>query len=552
MDKDVHASDSATNPLPRRTFLRRTLTAGLLAGFDGFAEAALPATPIPRLDKGVPFHWDQLISRARTLASAPFQAESNATVINRWIDSLHAVHPKGIHMIPQAFLGTRNSAPFLIEGLYPDNQQRKAVSVFLVENGEARQWIFRGNQFDYGDAAVAANAPQNLFYGGIAIWLPGAKAPFLRFDGIGQYAAAVIPGQFDTEAAFVDINPAVRPTRGENKQTLRTRAIYLHVPSDRWSPLEMSLLIDSVQLSGAIHLRWVRLPDGSLRSDHHHIWFIRDRLAQLGLAPQHTPIPREEGLLRCNRLYMPTTKRAAARAVCMLDERRQQIWRPLANQGRTTLTVFDTRMPVGYGLLHRFNPAATDSRPLSPENMQTQCWTVPGPGWPRGNLELIEADTTPTHNSGTATARRATLAWVPERARASLAQQQRPLAISFRQIWSLEPDRFLTTMLQVTDSRMRCDGNQRDYQLLVEIDFMGGLFSRDPDAIKIQPQVHSTRGTLDGTQLDLGRADNGEAITTLRFTLTANGPEPIGLRAGLRHDKHNISEIWLFTYLPGL
>lgn len=562
MDKDVRDDDQINQPtdLRRRAFLRQTVGAALLTEAGRQAQASR-FNPLPRLDKPVPFHWDQLISRAKTLASADYQVESNATVINRWIDSLHAVHPQGIHMIPSAYLGSRDQAPFLIEGLYPDNQTRKSVAIFLVENGQARQWIFRGNQFAYGNAAVATNAPQNLFYGGAAVWLPGEKAPFLRLDGIGQYAAAVIPGQFDTNAGIVHINPAVRNALSGN-DSLRTRAIYLHLPKDRWSPIEVSLLVDSIPLSGAIHMRWQRAPDGSLTAEHHHIWFIRDPLVQIGLAPQHAAIPVSESL-GCVRMLTPSIEQKATYAACLLDEDRQQIWRPLGANRQSTLTVFDTRMPVGFGLLHRFNRAAADTEPFSPSNRHTQCWTVPGFGWPKGNLELIETDgsqpkrhKTAGHGNldtrqDTGTKRKGFLCWVPELPRQS-PNEQRPLAVSFHQHWRLDMGQYLTVLLQTMDSRMRCSGNQREYQLEIEIDFGEGRLSRDPAAIRIEPRIHASRGQVGDTDIVIKGAQNGLSIVRLRFQLTANGPEPIALRAQLQHDKANISEIWLFTYLPGL
>ncbi len=543
----------------RRHFLRQAAGLGVLASTASPLLGAAPSglSPIPRLDKPFEYHWDQLISRARTLASAPFQPESNATVITQWIDSLHAVHPQGIRMIPQAFLGKQNQAPFQIEGLYPDNHQRKSVAVYLVEDGRARQWIFRGNQFRYGDAAVATNAPQNLFYGGIAVWLPGDDSPFLRFDGVGQYQAASIPGQFDILAQVVEVNPALsRPGRQHGGSALRTRAIFLNVPKDRWSPLEVDLLIDSPKLSGAIHMQWTRDPDGQLHVRQQQVWFARDPLIQLGLAPQSLTVPTAQGL-GCR----PEGLRAlpsASWGVRLLDDRNQGLWRPVASGSQTTLTVFETEQPKGgFGLQYRPNPEYPESEPFAPANMHTQCWTVPGPGWPGGNLELIEsrsAESKSVRSSTVAKQRSASLCWAvntPVDAR----QQQRPVALTFEQHWALNHNqRALTDKLHVVTSELDCTGSQRAFRVQVVIDFTGGIYCRDLGAFDLASKIHTSRGTVGGESLQLlpSQAPDGEAIAQLRFYVEASGPEPLALRAQILQGKETASEIWLFTYLPGI
>ena len=542
----------------RRRFLRQGVAAFFLLG----PARPLRAGPVPRLEKGVPYHWNALVDRARVLASVPFASQAAAPPIHQWIERLHAHHPGGIHMIEQAFLGAANDAPFRVEGLYPDNRQRKATALYLVDEGKAHQWIFRGNQFDYGDAAVATNAPQNLFYGGMALWLPGDKAPFAIFDGKGMFSVAVVPGEFNARSAIVEINPTLPNAR----DTLRTRAIYIHKPLQRWAPLVVDVLLDSAELTGAVRMSIVRDPDGKTRVHHDQSWFVRDALTQLGLAPQFvrpvSSLACTTSMAMAQRLQRAMQPRPINSGVCLVDDKHQQIWRPLSIAKQSTLTVFDTRKPLGFGVLRRIADSA-NSPLFSPARRETFCWTVPQGTWPDGHLQLIEAPESDdsyrsSHPSrpfraSAAPAAHAHLVWVPTTEVMNTAGTA--LNVRYRQDWMLDVESELTSKLQVCDSRFECHGDGRSRQLRVTVFFSGGMLARrgsedEPDN-GLQARVHAGRGDMTDPEIRMLRSD-GDLVARLSFNVLTTGPEPVGLRAQLTQAGSTVSEIWLFTYLPSV
>ena len=195
--------------------------------------------------------------------------------------------------------------------------------------------------------------------------------------------------------------------------------------------------------------------------------------------------------------------------------------------------------------------------PLHQHTCTRNAGPVPGPGWPGGNLELIESQSTKPRlmrsSTGTQT-RSASICWAvntPDETR----QQQRPVALTFEQHWALNHnDQALTDKLHVVSSELDCTGSQRSFRVQVVIDFTGGAYCRDLDAFNLASKIHTTRGTVGGESLQSlpSTAADGEAIARLRFYVEASGPEPLAMRAQIQQGKETASEIWLFTYLPGI
>jgi glucans biosynthesis protein len=463
---------------------RRALVASLLA-----ASAAAPhkasAQNQPNSDTPPRFNFEDVIRRARDLATAPF--DPAPPELPQALNKLDFDAWRDIRFRPdKAFLAS-NGSLFRLQLFHLGHLFKRPVTVNTIRDGIPTPIPYAGNIFDYGRTKFDKPLPVNVGFAGFRLHYPlndpkvfdeviaFLGASYFRFLGRNQ--------RYGISARGLAIGAGT-----EMEQFPFFREFWVETPEPNAMHVTIYALLDGEAATAAY--RFDLQPGQESVLDVTVNIFPRQNGLKFGFAPLTSMFFIGENDHRVSGDFRPELHDSDG--LLIQSGGGEWIWRPLHNPARPEISAFLDRDIRGFGLLQRDRnfdhyqdlDLAYEARP--------SYWVEPQGNWGEGHVELVELPTSDETNDNIV------VSWVPK----DMPEQGKPLSFSYRIISSLNLARlspngrtvntYQTTAEALGSPQPVTPGTRRFI-----IDFAGGdlaYFALDPQLVEVVPTT--TQGKI--------------------------------------------------------
>ncbi len=511
-------------PLSRRTALLALLSA--LSCRPAFAEGEDAAEGL-LLGEPRPFSFEALILSSRTAAQAPFVRPRIRAA--ETLEELGFDQHGDIRYREDRTLWA--DAPYPVRLFHLGRFFKEPVSIYLVEDGAAREIRYSPDLFSFGPrAAFARSLPADLGFSGFRVMNKDGKTDWLAFLGASYFRTAGELGQYGLSARGVAIDTAVET----GEEFPRFTAFYLEEGQEE---IVVHALLDGPSITGAYRFR-CRHPKG-VTMDVEARLFPRSDIKRLGVAPLTSMFWYSE----INRSNAPDWRPEIhdSDGLSIWTGSGEHLWRPLDNPPRVVTSSFFDANPRGFGLLQRDRDFGHYEDDSVFYDKRPSVWVEPLGAWGRGVVQLVEIPTNAeTHDNIVAY-------WVPE----APVRKGQALEFDYRLYW-VNDEPFPPSLGRVISTRRGRAGRPGvvgDFPgTKFAIDFEGGDLTKYQSTDGVEPVITVSRGTIvEPYAIRVYTKDKWRMI----FDLDVAGPDPVDMRAYLRSkDGTALTETWLFHYFP--
>ncbi|WP_430473025.1 glucan biosynthesis protein [Thalassospira lucentensis] len=526
-----------TTSLERRRFLKSVAAAGvILPGMSMFG-SALAANDTLELGDAQSFDFAALIDRARTMAGNDYVAPISPdpeTVGKIDYDTHGKLHYKRDHS-PFADGSGTYPATFFHLGMY----FAKPVHMYLLEDGAAREVIYRPDYFDMPEDSIARKLPDNSGFAGFRLhenlerddWKTQDWAAFL---GASYFRAIGDEGQYGLSARGITVNTATSLP----EEFPDFREFYIQPAKSAEDPVIIYALLDGPSIAGAYKFLLYR-GDGVTMDIEKHL-FIRKDIERLGIAPLTSMFWYSEQNKSFRFDWRPEVHDSDG--LELWTGGGERIWRQLNNPEVIRASAFGDNNPRGFGLIQRDRDVSHYLDGVR-YHRRPSLWVEPLESWNRGAVQLIEIPTDDEIHDNIVSF------WVPEEpAKAGNSYQ-----FKYRLYWQAQNPFPVADLAKATATRMGRGGEPGTVRPKDEIKFsvefegeiLGTLeYGEFPEVV-----VSTSRGDIVRTKIE---PIMDTRIWRAVFDLKATGTDPVDLRMYLKLDDTPLSETWMFQHLPGL
>lgn len=373
-------------PLSARLTRRSLIRAALPLAALGIAPAAVFAQTAaqdgadfkPDLGPAKPFSFATLETMAETLAKAPYAPP--VVKHPELYDKIDYDAYWRIRFKPEDTVDV-DGVPlqFFHEGTY----FRDAVTMHVVENGQAREVIYSPDYFDMPADSPARAIEKEAGFAGFRIMRPDLKSDWISFLGAAYFRTDGADRQYGLSARGVAINTGM----AQPEEFPRFSQFWIEGSEDGTATIYA--LMDGKSLTGAFRIKG-KDDDGQIL-DISARFFFRNPVGRLGIAPLTSMFWYSEE----NRLqgfdWRPEVHDSDGLA--MITGAGERIWRPLNDPDRVVTSTFSDDNPQGFGLIQRdrnFDHYQDDGVFY---NKRPSVWVQPQGNWGKGAVQLVEIPT---------------------------------------------------------------------------------------------------------------------------------------------------------------
>ncbi|WP_374305987.1 glucan biosynthesis protein [Methylocella sp.] len=515
------------------TLTRRTLVHGLLVGgalAPRLARAEAPAAAAPPAQ----FDFDDVVRRARDLASAPFDAA--VPTLPDAFAKLDFDAWRDIRFKPDKAFLNQPGSQFRLQLFHLGHLYKRPVTINLLRDGVPTPIPFTTGLFDYGRAKPDKPAPVNLGFAGFRLHYPLNSpkvfdevvaflgASYFRFLGRGQHyglsarALAVGSGTDDEEFPFF-------------------REFWIETPADGASRIAIFGLLDSPSTTGAY--RFDLYPGVESAMEISTTLFPRKAGVRFGLAPLTSMFFLGENDHRFNEDFRPELHDSDGLLIHAATG--EWMWRPLRNPTRPSTSSFLANDVKGFGLMQR-DRAFDHYQDLDLNYERRPSYFVePRGSWGEGHVDLVELPTEHEANDNV----------VAFFSPAASLEPNKPFAYAYRLGATLDPARlspngrvlntYQTTAAALGATEAPAPGTRRFI-----IDFGGGelpFYADDPQLVEVVPST--SQGKIVRSFLVPNSHVNGFRAA---IDVQLDPGQSTDLRAFLRRGSQALTETWTYPW----
>lgn len=511
--------------MKRRDFLNTAPIAGALAGIPLLDGLGLSKLVFAQEADAEPFDRAKLIERARLLAEAPYSEP--ALKLPSEVADLSFEHYSQIQFRPERRVGADGGLPFTLDLLHSGFIYQTPVSVYMVEDGLAREVIYDPGMFDYGDELQPPADGANVPFSGVRVHFPIHRADamdeFLVLQGASYFRTFARDQVYGLAARGL----AIKTGHPDGEEFPSFTALWIEQPTPDARVLIIHALLDSPSCTGAYRLT-IR-PGEETVIDVEVTLFAREDLPSVGLAP----LTSMYLFGAANRAGFDDVRDAVhdSDGLQVLTGGGERLWRPLTNPSELQVSSFGDRGPLGFGLVQRERRLEEYEDLDERFDRRPSVWVEAVGDWGAGQVELIEIPSNREANDNIV------IFWRPE---APIAKGG-PWTLAYRMRWVDQPV-FSDDLAEVRATRagLAADGSRR----LFVIDFDLGPVQ---DEERLMLDVSSSAGSITAQRL---RPVPGGQLMRASFELAPDEQTLIELRAVLRAGDRRLSETWLYRWTP--
>lgn len=489
------------------------------------------AAPAQALGPPQPFDFDWLKAKAQALAGKPFVEPPVRSALLQSInyDAYQAIRFRSDRNL---LAGATSSYP--IQLFHLGEYVQRPVTIYLVQDGKAREVIYSPGYFDYGDTGLGKKLPADLGFAGFRImgskegdtdWLAFLGASYFRSDGeLKQYGLSARGIAVDTAVPGPEEFP-------------RFTRFWLQPTGKRKDVVTIHALLEGASLTGAYRFDCRR--ETGVIMDAEAVLFVRRDVERLGIAPLTSMFWFAE-----NNRHIATDWRPEIHdsdGLALWTGRGERIWRPLNNPDVARTSAFADEDPKGFGLMQRDRNFADYQDDGVFYERRPSVWIEPLHPWGKGSIQLVELPTDDEiHDNIVAF-------WVP----AEPVKAGDRLSYRYRLHWLADEPYPMKLMARVISTRIGRGGvpgqPRPEGRRKFVIDFAGGPLETLTKQHEVVAEVTQSRGKLSNVY---ALQVVGTKIWRAFFDLQAEGVDPVDLRCFLRLGDQPLTETWLYQYLP--
>lgn len=493
-----------------------------------------PAWAAPaELGPARPFNFAWLRAEAKALAERPYQAPQ--VLHPEFLERIDYDLYQQIRFRPALALWEDGGAPFPVQFFHLGRYAKVPVSLHVVEDGQARQIVYTGDYFDYGDTGLDNELPGELGFAGFRV-MDGRDVPtdWLAYQGASYFRSSGALDQYGLSARGLAINTALP----EPEEFPRFTAFWLEQTPEDSRRVVIHALMDSPSVTGAYRFDWIN--DQGAVAEVRAELFCRADIQRMGVAPLTSMFWYGE-----NNRHQATDWRPEIHdsdGLALWTGRGERLWRPLKNPASVRTSWFVDENPKGFGLLQRDRAFHNYEDDGVFYDRRPSVWVEPLEGWGTGWVQLIEIPTDDEiHDNIVAY-------WLPKEP----VTAGSTWTFTYRLHW-LADEPYPPAVGRVRHTRLGKGGipgqPRPEGARKFVIDFAGGpleeLVKQDP----VEPVIDTGRGRIDNAY---ALQVVGTTIWRAFFDLYVEGEEPVDVRCFLRLGDRTLTETWLYQYSPFL
>jgi glucans biosynthesis protein len=528
--------------LHRRTLLTAGGTAAALAAL-GLSEQALAQSGL-KLGPAQPFNFDDLVARARALASRPYAPPPPLPreVLER-ID--YEAHGKLKYKTDQALFKDGPGA-FPVTFFHLGRFFQTPVHMHVLDgagaNAQARELLYDPSAFEMPSDSPAKELPTGAGFAGFRFQesrmgdqqkLPWQNNDWVAFLGASYFRAIGGLYQYGLSARGVALDVAVH---GKNEEFPSFTQIWFAPPADGSNTVVIYALLEGPSIAGAY--RFTMRRDQAVVMDIDCELILRQPVARLGLTPLTSMYWYSEKLKPSGIDWRPEVHDSDGLALWTGSGER--IWRPLNNPAATGISAFSDRSPKGFGLMqrdrnfdHYLDGVNYDKRP--------SLWVEPLSDFGEGAVELVEIPTDDEIHDNIGAF------WVPK----APAVAGSSYKLSYRLHW-VNDEPFPSPLARCVATRIGRGGQPGQPRppgvVKFMVEFLGGPLGGLPFGVKPEAVLSASRGSFSYVFTE-AVPNNVAGHWRAQFDYTPNGSGPVDLRLFLKNGDATLSETWLYQLL---
>ncbi len=502
----------------RREVLSLLAGTAAAAAQPGWA-AGLMAPPV--IDSR-PFSLEALLQHARTQSAKDFTPR--AEVPKAWQNLTYDQY-KSIWFRHDRALWNHSDTPYRVDFFHPGLYFPHAVQINIVQDGAAHRLGFDFSLFDKTDQVPDLPIDPTMGFSGLRLRAElekdGIFQEFMVMQGASYFRAIATGETYGLSARGLAIKTA--DPMGEEFPDFTE--FWIERPEPGAKRITIHAFMDSPSTTGVYSFD-VAQGAPTVIDVRAHL-FPRRPLDNIGLAPLTSMFLFDE----TNRARFDDFRPAVHDSDGLLvhNGAGEALWRPLANPTQLQVSSFVDQTPKGFGLMQRPR-AFSDFADLEAHYHQRPgLWIEPGEDWGNGAVTLVEipADREIYDNI--------VAYWRPREP----LESQKETTFSYRMTWGQDPSS-TQGVAKVLNTRV---GKRFGGGYIVAIDFEHHVAANDLE--NLIKHISSNRGTVSDGVLQRNPETGGPRLA---FSFDPEGAASVELRAQLRDETRNISEVWLYRW----
>ena len=516
--------------LNRRHFLQ---TAALISAASSIsAGTALAARSKVELGEAVPFSFDELTTKAKELAAAPFEEPEI-----QHPDILETIDYDAFQQIVfkrELGLGEGTNVNFPVQLFHLGRYFKAPVKIHWLEQGRAREVRYRPDYFTFGDTDLDKKLPDDLGFAGFRLQDgQDARTDWLALLGGAYFRSSGELNQYGLSARAIAVDTALSTP----EEFPRFTAFWLQPGTVKGDEFTIYALMDGPSVTGALSMVCKRA--GKVQQDIKARFFARKDIQRMGVAPLTSMFWFGEHNRHQARDWRPEIHDSDGLA--MWTGAGERLWRPLNNPNSVMTNSFIDENPNGFGLLQRDRAFHNYEDDGVFYERRASVWIEPLNDWGKGAVQLVEIPTDDEIHDNIV------MYWLPDEPVTAGSEWN----FDYRLFWNADEPYPSEAVAKVIHTRLGNGGvpgqpRPEGVKKFV-IDFAGtpleGVEKRDD----VKPVISASTGEISNDYaLQIVGTKNWRAF----FDLEVEGNDPVNLRLYLQLGDKTLTETWLYQYHP--
>ena len=515
---------------------RRTLVKCLI-GSSAFVTHARTAAAQPAQPAAPPkFDFEDVVRRARDLATAPFDA--SIAPLPDTLNKLDFDAWRDIRFRPDKAFPLGNGSQFRLQLFHLGHLYKRPVTINTIRDGIPTPIPFTTSLFDYG-RTKPDKLPVNLGFAGFRLHYP-LNSPVV-FDEVIAFLGASYFRFLGRDQRYGASARALAIQAGSEEEEFPFfREFWIETPEPHADRATVYGLLDSPSTTGAY--RFDLYPGVDTTIEVSTTLFPRKANVKFSLAPLSSMFFLGENDHRLNDDFRPELHDSDG--LLIHSGTGEWIWRPLRNPVRPEVSSFFDRDIRGFGLLQRDRDFDHYQDLDLAYELRPSYFVEPRDSWGEGHVDLVELPTEHETNDNIVAS------FVPNES----PEPNKPFSFGYRLIASLNltrlsPNGRVLNTYQTTAAALGSTDPVTPGTRRFIIDFLGGdlpYYAADPSLVEVVPST--SQGKIVRSFLVPNPHTKGFRAA---IDVQLEAGQSTDLRAFLRRGSRALTETWTYPWRAG-
>ena len=482
----------------------------------------------------VPFDFEVLQYRAKTLASKPYAERPNR--VPESLQKLTYDQYRDIRFNPSSSWWRRDRLPFQLQFFHPGFIYNRTVQLSEVNGGKVEPIRYDKDLFNFGANRDLGSIPGDMGFTGFRIHYPLNNPDYFDelavFQGASYFRALGQSMRYGLSARGLALNTA--EPGGEEFPVFEE--FWVERPADKSKRITIYALMDSASVAGAF--RFIITPGPSTVMEVKSAIYRRKDVAVFGVAPLTSMFWFGETTSNHHDDLRPEVHDSDG--LLMQRGNGEWLWRPLFNPKSIRVAAFGDENPKGFGLVQRDRNFESYEDLEAHYHERPSVWVEPVGSWGAGDVRLVELPT-PDETQDNIVA-----FWVP----AKLPALGEPVKFEYKLHWFIEGKGGRTPPAGFAmATRIGRSATHEPELVRFWVDFTGPYLDNQRAVPDITANVSVGAGAILVHQNIEKNPFNGS--WRVAFAIKPDGTgRPVELRCFLQKPPHILTETWSYLWNP--